>query len=50
VTSVCRVLNIIAFADSAYNAYYKVYKVCEHPFFKNQYYRKDIGQTVPLST
>jgi len=50
VTSGGRVLNIIAFADSADNAYDKVYKVCEHPFFKNQYYRKDIGQTVPLST
>ena len=46
VTSGGRVLNIVAFADSAQEAFDKVYEACKHPYFDKQYYRKDIGQTV----
>lgn len=46
VTSGGRVLNIVTFGETAQAAFDNVYKACEHPYFKNQYYRKDIGQTV----
>jgi phosphoribosylamine--glycine ligase len=49
VTSGGRVLNIIAIAEDAETAYKNAYKACGHPFFDNQYYRKDIGKTVPTN-
>ena len=49
VTSGGRVLNIVAFGPDRETAYQSAYKACDHPFFDNQYYRKDIGKTVPTN-
>jgi phosphoribosylamine--glycine ligase len=47
VTSGGRVLNIVAMAESAGKAFDKVYNACSHNYFEKQYYRTDIGKTVP---
>ena len=46
-TSGGRVLNIVAMAESAAKAFDKVYNACNHTYFEKQYYRTDIGKTVP---
>lgn len=47
VTSGGRVLNLVALADTAEIASKRIYKACEHTYFEKQYFRRDIGKTVP---
>ncbi len=49
VTSGGRVLNIVALAKSAEAASAQVYDACQHTYFEKQYYRSDIGKTVPTN-
>ena len=49
VTSGGRVLNIISIADTAEEASDRAYAACRHTYFQKQYYRRDIGMTVPAT-